>query len=106
MNEHPDLFSYPRAPGFKESTTSRDAARAIVPAAAFLRERVYQAFVAAGAQGLTADEAAAAIGAPERKHSVRSRVTELSKEKPPRLVLCQARRKNESGFMAKVWSTV
>jgi len=69
--------------------------------AADLRNRVYIAIAAAGAAGLTSDEAAEALG--ESILSVRPRVTELSKEKPPRVVPTGARRRNESGMSAKVW---
>jgi hypothetical protein len=99
-----DLFElrhYPTSPGYKETTTSRDAARAIAPAADILREKVYAAFKAAGDRGLTADEAARNIMAD--KYSVRPRVTELSKETPPRIKRTEQRRQNESRQKAIVW---
>jgi hypothetical protein len=98
-----DLFNYPRAPGFKERTTSRDAARAAAPGAAILRERVYAAFAGAGSRGLTADEAAAIVGRDWR--SVRPRVTELAKADPPRIVPTGERRRNDTDQSAKVWRT-
>lgn len=96
-----DESIYPSAPGFKEGTTSRDAARAIAGDAAILRERVFAAFAAAGAAGLTADEAAARGGRDWR--SVRPRVTELSNADPPRIVPTGERRANDTGQKAKVW---
>ena len=47
MKEQADLF-YPAAPGFKEKTTSRDAARAITGDAMLLREQVFAAIARAG----------------------------------------------------------
>jgi len=92
---------YPGEPGWKEPTTSRDAARRVTGDAAILRERVYAAIAAAGARGLTADEAAAAVG--RSVLSVRPRVTELAKADPPRIVPTGERRANESGMKAKAW---
>lgn len=98
------LFSYSRAPGFKARGTSRDAARAVRADAANLREKVYGAFLAAGYDGLTADEAARLLN--RSVLSVRPRVTELSRESKPRLVKTNKRRANESGLKATVWRTV
>jgi len=95
-------FTYPNAPGFKERTTSRDAARAMTGRAANLRERVFEAIRAAGARGLTSDEAATALGVSIL--SVRPRVTEISMEVPiPRIRETGERRLNASGLKAKVW---
>jgi len=102
MKEQADLF-YPAAPGFKEKTTSRDAARAITGDAMLLREQVFAAIARAGARGLTADEAAGALG--RSVLSVRPRVTELSKADPPRIVPTGERRRNDSGMSAKAWRT-
>lgn len=94
-----DLFTYPRAPGFKERTTSRDAARAVTSGAATLREEVFAVIRDAGTGGMTADEVAAVV---ERTVlSVRPRVSELAQDS--RIVPNGARRPNESGLMAKVW---
>lgn len=98
-------MAYPLAPGFKERTTSRDAAYAIAGRASILRRRVYTELLAAGAAGLTADQVAARLG--ESVLSVRPRVTELAKAKPqPWIVPTGERRKNESGLKAKVWRAV
>lgn len=92
---------YPNEPGWKEPTTSRDAARQVAGDAALLRERVFTAIAAAGARGITADQAAAAV---ERSVlSVRPRVTELAKADPPRITPTGERRANESGMSARVW---
>lgn len=96
-----DLFSCWPLPGFKENGTSRDAAVAMRSSAAILRERVYAAFKAAGADGLTADQAAAKID--ESPFATRPRVTELGKETPPRIVKTKMRRRNASGLSAAVW---
>ena len=95
------LFSYPRSPGFHERTTSRDAALAVRSDAATLREKVYAAILAAGYDGLTADEAAKLLN--RSVLSVRPRVTELSKEARPRIVRTDKRRANDSGLSARVW---
>ena len=52
------LFSYPRSPGFKEGTTSRDAAVAMTSRASILRNRAFAEIVRAGKMGLTADQVA------------------------------------------------
>jgi len=95
------LFSYPRSPGYRERSTSMDAARAVQSDAATLREKVYGAVLAAGHDGLTADEAAKLLD--RNILSVRPRVTELSKEMPPRIVRTDKRRANDSGLFARVW---
>lgn len=95
-----DLFSYPRAPGFKERTTSREAAQAMTDAEA-LREQAFAVIRDAGAGGLTADEVATIL---ERTVlSTRPRLSELAHSNPPRIVPNGARRPNESGRMAKAW---
>jgi len=96
--------SYPASPGYKEKTTSRDAAIAIKGKAAVLRERAYAAIRNAGPKGLTPDQTAAAIG--ESVLAVRPRITELSQERPPRIVLTGERRTNDTGLKAKVWRAV
>lgn len=88
-------------PGYKERGASRDAAVAMRSSAAVLRERVYAAFKAAGAEGLTSDEAAAKIG--KTPLAVRPRCTELSKESPPRIIKTDRRRRNASRLSAAVW---
>ncbi len=93
---------YPESPGYKELTTSKDAARIMKSRAGDLRERVYTAIRAAGMLGLTADQAAAAIG--ESVLAIRPRVTELAKTE--RIERTGERRVNESGLHAAVWRAV
>lgn len=95
------LFSYPRAPGFKEGTTSRAAALAMTSRASILRNRAFAEIVRAGATGLTADEVAERLG--ETVLAVRPRVSELAKAVPPRILPTGERRRNDSGLKAKVW---
>lgn len=93
--------SYPAAPGYKEPTTSRDAARRIAPNAAALRTKVLAAIARAGERGLTADEAAEAVGA--HLLAIRPRVTELGPKHEGKIRKNGQRRANESGAMASVW---
>lgn len=92
---------YPASPGFKENTTSRDAARAISAKAPTLRNRVLAAIKDAGPAGLTADEAADKLG--ETVHAVRPRLTELGPKHANLIESTGMRRPNASGLMAKVW---
>ena len=90
-------FTYPLAPGFKEPTTSRDAARAVSSSAPLLRDRV---FAALRLTAMTPDECAAKLG--ESVLAVRPRFSELSKAE--RIIETGERRRNqESGLKAKVW---
>lgn len=91
---------YPHAPGFKESTTSLDAASAMKGRASKLREVVFTA-IADAPDGLTADEVASLIG--ETVLAVRPRVSELAKA--DRIAPTGERRKNASGLKARVWRT-
>jgi hypothetical protein len=99
-----DLFkwtppaTYPEAPGFKEETTSKEAARKIKPRAEIVRSRAFAA-IAAAAEGLTPDQAADIID--ESVLTVRPRVTELSKQ--GLIYRTGVRRKNASGMTAAVW---
>lgn len=108
-----DLFSwkppYPHAPGWKEPTTSRDAAEAVEPSASRLRSDVLTVYRAVWPSGLTADEVAKRLG--RNVLSVRPRVSEL--KKAGELLVAYERqglgtkakplrRKNESGLMAAV----
>jgi hypothetical protein len=106
----PDLFewtppaSYPESPGYKEATTSKEAAAKMKPRAGTLREQVLTALRVAWPQGLTADEVAAKIG--KREFSIRPRLTELKALRAiePRTEKgIVQRRKNESGLDAIVW---
>ena len=107
MSRIAETFStgvYGDLPGHKEKTTSRDAAIAIKGKAAVLRERAYAAIRNAGYRGLTSDEVAAVLG--EDWRATRPRVTELSQEKPPRIVFTGERRKNDTGLKARVYRAV
>jgi hypothetical protein len=92
---------YPDSPGFKEPTTSREAARVVSGTVAEGRESVFEAIRLAGSGGLTADEAAAAVG--RTPAYVRPRVTELYKAK--RIARTGERRRNSTGLRAWVWRT-
>ena len=93
-----DLFSYPLSPGFKERTTSKEAAP--MPAdAALLRARVLACFERAGERGLTADQCGALLRID--KTAVRPRVSELVALK--KLEPTERRGKNESGKSARIW---
>lgn len=88
-------------PGWKEPTTSRDAARAIASSAPLMRERALAEINAAGMGGLTADEVAAKLG--ETVLSIRPRISELANRNPPLIVKTGQRRINASGLWAKCW---
>ena len=96
-----DLFSYPWVPGFKEPTTSRDAAAKIAPSLNERQEEVYCAIRLAGKAGMTADEVAKCIG--RAPCSVRPRLTELGPKCLNKIERNGERRKNESGMSAAVW---
>lgn len=87
---------YPRSPGFKEPTTSRDAAAAIAPRMGSLQASVLNMLAT---QPMTPDEAAAAIGCTVL--AVRPRFSELSKIE--KIVRTGERRANASGVKADVW---
>lgn len=98
-----DLFSwqppYPATPGYKEPTTSKDAAKAIEPKARGLRG---MCLAAIEKQPGTPDEIADRLGLTVL--SVRPRITELKE-----LGLIEqtgVRRKNASGRDAHVWRVV
>lgn len=97
-----DLFSYPVQPGFKDRTTSRDAAREMEQRAPRLRDQVLRIVKASGDYGCTADEAAHKLNKTE--FAVRPRLTELSKMAKIRRT--DMRRKNASGLNAIVWAAV
>ena len=98
-----DWQPYNGSPGFKEPTTSREAAEAMKVRAVTLRAGVMQCLKANPA-GLTADECAAMMG--ETVLAVRPRLSELSRPTKDRLALIiptGTKRENASGLMAKVW---
>lgn len=98
-----DLFTwretYPQRAGWKESTTSKEAATAVEKTgrAATLREAVL-AFYQAGREA-TADEVAEALG--ESPLSVRPRVAEL--KAMGKLVQTGLRRQSSTGRSSHVW---
>lgn len=106
-----DLFDwtpppgYPNAPGWKERTTSRDAAKAMGITGCRMRDDLLTLYRALWPAGMTADEAAAKIG--RSLFAVRPRITELRRlgELHPALLVGaekSLRRPNASGMMATV----
>jgi predicted HTH transcriptional regulator len=98
MNQQ-DLFAYPNSAGWRRTRTSRQAAAAIQPRVATLRERVLALLKDAS---LTADECAAKLD--KSILSIRPRLSEL-------LALGKIEdtgrtRKNDSGVQATVWRAV
>lgn len=95
------MSHYPHAPGYKESSTSKDSAAKIKPHAKDVRGTVlfyYQMHDVLKAW-FTADEVASGLGLSIL--TVRPRVTELYKQ--GKLVDTGHRRRNASGHWAKVW---
>lgn len=92
----PDLFAYPRAPGFKAPGPSQEAAEAIKPTAATLRAHALAVIERGPA---TADEVAAAMRASIL--SIRPRLSEL--RATGAIVDTGERRENASGKRATVW---
>lgn len=92
-----DLFSYPETAGYKETTTSKDAAESMAASLPRLRTMVKGAFERGAA---TADEIAERLKV--SRLAVRPRVTELAKQG----IIAETgeRRPNESGRSAKVWA--
>ena len=87
---------YPASPGYKEATTSKDAAKAISGRAATLRDKVFAAICAGP---VTADEVAERLG--ETVLAIRPRLSEL--RKAGWIEPSGERRKNASGVSAHVW---
>ena len=94
-----DLFTYPHAAGFKERTTSREAALKMKHRQPKLSAGVLAVLLEAGAGGLTTDECAGLMG--RSVLSIRPRFTELSML--GKIHRTDRRRKNESGCSAIVW---
>lgn len=86
----------PLGPGFKEQTTSRDAAASVASRSVTLRQRAYDLI---RQSSRTPDEVAEALG--ETVLAVRPRITELAKS--GKITDTGERRANRSGKMAKVW---
>lgn len=106
MDQQLDFFgvrsrpvAYPSHPGFKEGTTSREAAEKVARSLNARQEACFRAFEDGPG---TADEIAARMGLSVL--SVRPRVTELARD--GKLRATGERRKNESGCSAKVWEAV
>lgn len=89
--------TYPRSPGWKGETPSRDAAMKMKPTAKTLRELVFAEI--AKSTGLTADEVGTILG--RSILSVRPRCAEL--HKLGKIRPGGQRRTNESGMTATVW---
>lgn len=89
---------YPLSPGYRELTTSLDAAKAIHNHAQTLKDRIL-ALLGGYPAGLTPDEAADLLN--ETVLGCRPRLTEL--KILGKIVATGERRKNKSGLMAKVW---
>lgn len=90
---------YPFAPGFKEVTTSKDAAAAVGGKASALRDSVVSTLQW---HDRTADEIATDLGVSVL--SIRPRVSELHKQ--GLIEKTGKRRKNSSGMSAHVWRLV
>jgi predicted ArsR family transcriptional regulator len=88
-------MGYPQTPGFKEHSTSKEAATLVTSKAAVLREKVLAALEVAR----TADEVADVLSVSIL--SVRPRVSELHRD--GRIEKTGDRRKNASGMSAHVW---
>lgn len=99
--EHMEKF--PFSAGYKEPTTSLEAAQAIEKSgrAAILRDKCLKA-IHASIWGLTADETAADLG--ESILGVRPRISELRARGLIRKT--DLRRRNASGMSASVWVVV
>jgi predicted Rossmann fold nucleotide-binding protein DprA/Smf involved in DNA uptake len=93
----PKRTEYPDEPGFKEPTTSKDAAEAMKPRAPGLRTRAKLALAEHGP--MTPDEIAAAVGVSVL--SMRPRITEL--KLLGEIELTGERHCNLSGLKANVW---
>lgn len=89
--------------GFKEWTTSRDAALVMTDVAGDMRRQVCIEIARAGPGGLTADEVAERLD--KSVLAIRPRVSELANCPDPLIVPTGERRANRSGLKAKVWRT-
>lgn len=98
MTDH-DLFTYPLSAGFKERTTSRDAAKAIEARgrARNLRARILALY--ASGRHLTADECAAVLN--ESVLATRPRITEL--QQLGLIEKAGERRPSSTGTSSHVW---
>lgn len=100
MTDQTDLFSRPvPVPYAKNSDTSRAAADSVRQCRGEMERKVYGAFVAAGARGLTTDEAEVVTGMSHQSCS--ARVNALADR--DLLVLTDERRPTRSKRMAGVY---
>lgn len=107
MTPADDLFAwreqakpaYPDEPGFKEATTSKDAAEAMKPRSSGLRDRALACLALGPA---TPDEIAHQLG--ESVLAIRPRITEL--RLLGQIEKTGERRANESGLKAHVWRLI
>lgn len=97
MRQQLDLLTYPAQPGYKAPGPSREAAEAIRPTAATLRELCLRMLRRYG--DLTADEAAAFCN--QSVLGIRPRFSEL--KEMGLIEKTGERRKNASGMSATVW---
>ena len=95
-----DADIYPDSPGFKAHGPSEEAADKIAGRAAVLRQQILAHFQDCYPEGRTADEVATEMNLSVL--SVRPRVSELHRNGDLRDTA--ARRKNDSGMTATVWS--
>lgn len=91
--------TYPNAPGYQNTDTSRAAAKSMESETSRLQRRVLDAIKRAGDHGLTMEECADAVG--EGRHSVQPRTSELRAKKL--IVDSGLRRKLASGRSGIVW---
>ena len=98
----PDLFhnvpSYPVAPGYRKTDTSRKAAEMVVNTVPMIREQVLNCLKSHPA-GLTTEEISQRLGITYA--AVQPRTSEL--RKAGQIIDSQKRRKNSSGRKAIVW---
>ncbi|OFX05669.1 MAG: hypothetical protein A3E78_03225 [Alphaproteobacteria bacterium RIFCSPHIGHO2_12_FULL_63_12] len=88
-------------PGFKEPTTSRDAAAKIRPSTEALQADILREIELAGELGLTPDEAAAKLR--RSVLMIRPRFTELGPRHQGKIEKTGERRKNETGLAAAAY---
>jgi predicted ArsR family transcriptional regulator len=91
--------TYPNSPGFRVPGPSEDAANAITPLAAVLRDQVREVIATHGPDSITADDIAHILN--RSVLSVRPRVSELHREGDIRP--SGTRGRNASGMTATQW---
>tara|TARA_E500000081_G_C6080604_1_gene327541 strand:+ start:645 stop:962 length:318 start_codon:yes stop_codon:yes gene_type:complete len=93
------MTDYPSSPGYKEDSTSREAAEAMQPCAARMRAAALNYLESFYPRGFTADEIAFHLNLSIL--SIRPRISELNTL--GMIEKTGERRKNESGNSAHVW---